>query len=85
MKIMELFHVIGVKEAQEWYDTNNICCLFMAEWDRLHICCSNNLPVTVREKPEEGNMELCLLSGLSFNGVHSSSILQDSCTLALCS
>jgi hypothetical protein len=31
MKIMELFHVIGVKEAQECYKNNNICHLVMAE------------------------------------------------------
>jgi hypothetical protein len=31
----------------------------MAEWDRLVLCCSNDLPVTVYEKPIDGSFELC--------------------------
>jgi hypothetical protein len=31
----------------------------MAEWDRLVLCCSNNLPVTVSEKPIHDSFELC--------------------------
>jgi hypothetical protein len=31
----------------------------MAEWDRLVLCCSNNLPVTVSEKLIDGSFELC--------------------------
>jgi hypothetical protein len=31
----------------------------MAELDRLVLCCSNNLPVTVLEEPINGSFELC--------------------------
>jgi hypothetical protein len=30
----------------------------MAEWDRLVLCCCNNLPVTVYKKPIDGSFEL---------------------------
>ena len=46
MKIMELYHVIDVEEACEVYK-KYICRFVMAEWDRLVLCCSNNLPVKV--------------------------------------
>jgi hypothetical protein len=39
--------------------TNNIRQLLMTEWDRLVLCCSNNLPLTVSEKPIDGSFELC--------------------------
>jgi hypothetical protein len=31
----------------------------MAEWDRLVLCCSNNLPVTVYEKLIDSSFKLC--------------------------
>jgi hypothetical protein len=55
---MELFHVIDVEEAHEVYK-KNICRFVMTEWDRLVLCCSNNLPVIVYEKPIDGTFELC--------------------------
>jgi hypothetical protein len=58
MKIMELFHVIDVEEAREVYE-KNIHRFVMAEWDRLVLCCSNNLVVRVYEKPIDGSFELC--------------------------
>jgi hypothetical protein len=60
MKIMELFHVIDVEEAHEVYG-KNILCFVMAEWDRLVLCCSNDLPVTEYEKPIDGSFKLCFI------------------------
>jgi hypothetical protein len=37
----------------------NIRQFVMTEWDRLVLCCSNNLPVRVYEKPIDGSFELC--------------------------
>jgi hypothetical protein len=34
----------------------------MAEWDRLVLRCSNNLPVTVSEKLIDGTFELCFIT-----------------------
>jgi hypothetical protein len=31
----------------------------MAEWDRLVLCCGNNLPITVYEKLIDDSSELC--------------------------
>jgi hypothetical protein len=57
MKIMELFHVTDVEEAHEVYKKK--LCFVMAEWDRLVLCCSNDLPVTVYEKPIDSSFKLC--------------------------
>ncbi len=59
MKIMELFHAIDVEEAQEVYKKRNICQFIMAEWNRLVLCCSKDLPMTVSEKPIDGSFEMC--------------------------
>jgi hypothetical protein len=59
MKIMELFHAIDVEEAHKVYEKKNICRFVMAEWDRLELCCSNDLPVPVSEKLIDGSFELC--------------------------
>jgi hypothetical protein len=59
MKIMELFHAIDIEEACEVYEKKNIHRFVMAEWDRLVLCCSSNLPVTVSEKPIDGSFEFC--------------------------
>jgi hypothetical protein len=56
MKIMELFHVIDVEEACEVFK-KNICRFVIAEWDRLVLYCSNNLPVTVYEKSIDGSFK----------------------------
>ncbi len=47
---MELFQAIDVEEAGEVYG-KNIRQFVMAEWDRLMLCCSNDLPVTVLRNP----------------------------------
>jgi hypothetical protein len=59
MKIVEIFYVIGIKKEQECYKKDNICCLVMAEWDRLVMFCDDDLPVTVWEKLVEGSMDFC--------------------------
>ncbi len=59
MKIMELLHAIDVEEAREVYEKKNIHQFIMAEWDRLVEHCSNDLSVTVSEKPIDGTFELC--------------------------
>jgi hypothetical protein len=37
----------------------NICCFVMAEWDRLVLCSSNNLPLRVYAKSIDGSFDLC--------------------------
>jgi hypothetical protein len=56
---MELFHAIDVEEALEVYKKKNICRFVMAEWDKLVLHCSNDLPVTVSEKLIDGSFESC--------------------------
>ena len=70
MKILELFHAIDVEEAREVYKKKNIGQFVMAEWDRLVEPCSNDLPVTVSEKLNDGSFELCFCCILTFNGSH---------------
>jgi hypothetical protein len=58
-----------VEEAREVYG-KNICQFVMAEWDRLVLRWSNNLPVTVSKKPIDGSFELCFCCEDSLNGSH---------------
>jgi hypothetical protein len=37
----------------------SICPIVMAEWDRLVLHCSNDLPVTVSEELIDGSFESC--------------------------
>jgi hypothetical protein len=59
LKIMELFHAIDVEAACEVYEQKIIHQFVMAEWDKLVELCSNDLPVFVLEKQNEGANGSC--------------------------